>query len=94
MNYADSILIMDDRINSSIKKKIMPGSRFWNKNLAEQKEIINRIKSLKEEENLQFGLTIPIPSRNRHLYCRMTGYICPTICALDVSIFQFLVFLR
>ena len=51
MNYADSILwMMDDRIDSAIKKQIMPGSRFWNKNLAEQKEMIKRIKSLKKEE--------------------------------------------
>ena len=42
--------IMDDRIDSAIKKQIMPGSRFWNKNLAEQKEMIKRIKSLKKEE--------------------------------------------
>ena len=71
---------MDDRIDSAIKKQIMPGTRFWNKNLAEQKEMIKRIKSLKRNcigystrENQQFGLSILIPSQNRRRYCRMTG---------------------
>jgi len=41
---------MNNHIESAIEKQIMPRSRFWNKNLAEQREIIKRIKSLKKKE--------------------------------------------
>ena len=41
---------MNNHIESAIEKQIMPRSRFWNKNLAEQRGIIKRIKSLKKKE--------------------------------------------
>ena len=74
--------VMDDRIDSAIKKQIMPGSRFWNKILPNRKKS-NELSPWRKRncigystrENQQFGLSILIPSRNRRLYLLPNNWI-------------------